>query len=159
MSVVTRGDNELKLLFDKFPRAAHDRLAERMNLLVEQLRERAQAAAPNRTGKLRREITGRVYADQADRIAGYVSIYAPGDNKEYPKAATLEYGTDKPRRALEQRFSARLGRISKRRIIARVSKAVHIRAFRYLRGSLDGLRPEIESAFAEALAAATENPT
>lgn len=158
MALITRGANELALRFDKFPTVAHKKLEERMGKVVEALRARAQAAAPKKTGKLASEITGRVFADQPDRIAGYVTVFAGNDAKEYPKAATLEYGTDKPRRAFERANGGILARLgaSKRRVTARVSKPVHIRAFKYLRGSIESMRPEIEAELAAGLAEATK---
>jgi hypothetical protein len=160
MSVITRGDRELGLRFEKFPTQAHAKLEEHMRKLVDALQARVEAAAPRgKTGRLKTEIKGRVFADSPSRVAGYVEVYAPGVPGEYAKAATLEYGTDKPRRVFERTggLLARVG-AGRRRIVARVSKPVHIRAFRYLRGSIEGMRPEVEAELALALAeAAGEN--
>jgi hypothetical protein len=144
MTVVTRGEREISQRFDEFPTAAHERLRQRITRLVDELQERAQAAAPERTGQLKSEITGRVFADNPQRVAGYVGIQAPSSN-DYAKAAALEYGVNKPRKIV-----ARAGR-AQRRIIERLSKTVHMRAFRYLRDSIEAMRPEIESELAAAL--------
>src|SRR5258708_1301555 len=161
MALITRGDHELALRFERFPTAAHAKLEGRMNKLVDRLQARAEAVAPQgKTGRLKSEIKGRGFADSPTRIAGYVEVYAPGDpKKEYPKAATLEYGTDKPReiaeRAAHGGLLARLRR-SQQRLASRVSKPVHIRAFRYLRGSIEDLRPEAEAELAAGLAEAAQ---
>jgi hypothetical protein len=153
-----KGFTELAARFEVIPQRAHDKMVERMQGLVDRLQARARAAAPlGKTGKLRASITGRVYSDTGSRIAGYVSIYAPDDpKKEYPKAATWEYGTSKPRKMREEHFSAKLGRMSKRRLVARITKPVTIVARRYLRGTLEDMRPEIEAELAAALAESVE---
>lgn len=160
-TVSTRGERELALRFDTLPARVHKKLEQRITALTDALQARIEAAAPYKTGKLRSEVTGRVYAGQSDRVAGYVSIYSPGDSKEYPKAATLEYGTDKPRRSFERatKIDALFGR-SRRRILSKVSRPVHIAAFAYLRGPFDSMRPEIQAALEEAIAeAAAEDDT
>jgi hypothetical protein len=154
MAVTIVGAREVELKFDKFPQEVHDALLERITSITESLRARAEAAAPRKTGRLRSEIKARVFSS-ANRIAGYVSIYAPGIEGEYAKAATLEYGTDKPRHAIE-RIAGRLGKV-RRRILARlISKPVHIEAFRYLRGPFEDLAPSIQSDLQAAIAEVTE---
>jgi hypothetical protein len=155
MTVEVRGTRELAARFDVMTTKARDRILERMTGLVDQMQARARAKAPFKTGKLRSEIIGRVYSDAVTRVAGYVSVYATDNPKrEYPKAATWEYGTKKGRKLKEEHFSARLGRMSKRRLVARVTKPVTIVARRYLRGTLEEMRPEIEAAIDAALAEA-----
>jgi hypothetical protein len=153
MTTIT-GDRELTLLFERFPASMHERLKNRVTELVAEMEARARAAAPRGvTGKLQSEIVGRVYADKPTRVAGYVSVYAPGDPKEYPKAATLEYGSDKPRRTFERLESSvadRHGR-AHRRIIARTEQPIHIRAYKYLHGALEGMESDIESELAAAV--------
>jgi hypothetical protein len=142
MAVIITGERELELKFDNFPREVHSALEERITAITENLRARVEAAAPRKTGLLRSEIKSRVYSSK-NRIAGYVSVYAPGREGEYAKAATLEYGTDKPRHAVS-RIMDRMGK-SHRRIMDRISKPVHIEAYRYLRGPFADLMPEIQS--------------
>jgi hypothetical protein len=156
MAVVTRGEREMSLRLDTFPARARQRIEVRITALTAKLEALAREAAPHKTGELRSEITGRVYADSSSRIAGYVSVFAPGNPKEYPKAATLEYGTDKPRRIFERGggIAARLG-LSQRRIASRVSKPARIEAFEYLRGPIEQMKPEIVLALNEALAETT----
>lgn len=153
MSVITRGDREVSLRFDTFPVRAHKKIVKRVDALTEQLRVRVEAAAPYRTGDLRSEITARVYTNKPDRVAGYVSVFAPGKPSEYPKAATLEYGSNKPRRIFERTsgIAARLG-LQKRRIVGRLSKPVRLEAFAYLRGPLAQMKPEVELSLNEAIA-------
>lgn len=160
MAVVTRGEREISLRFETFPTRARQKIEERIVTLIEQLDARVQAAAPYRTGALRSEITERIYDNKPDRVAGYVSVFAPNRPSEYPKAATLEYGTNKPRRMFERGggIAARLGQ-RQRRIVNRVSKPARIEAFAYLRGPLEEMKPEIEAALNEAVAeAAADTP-
>lgn len=161
MGLASKGDRQLAQLFDVFPKAAHDKLAARMVLIVDRLTARIQSQAPFKTGELRREIIGREFSDQPDRIAGRVEVYAPGVPGAYAKAATLEYGTDKPRRVFD-RTDSLIARATGRnkRLVQRVSKPVHIRAFRYLRNPIEEMREEIDAELSAAVAeAANENAT
>jgi hypothetical protein len=152
------GQREVELKFDTFPQVIHSRLQQRITEITESLRARAEAAAPRGAGpvhkghgRLHTEISARIYNSE-NRIAGYVSVYAPGLADEYAKAATLEYGSNKPRHAVE-RVVGRMGR-TRRRILDRISRPVHIEAFRYLRGPFDemapGIQADLESVVAEA---------
>ena len=155
MTVETRGDRDLALRFDTFPERAHKKLADRVTTLIDRLKGKVEGTAPFLTGRLRSEVTGTVYGDKPTRVAGYVEIYAPGAPAgEYAKAATLEYGTDKPRRAFERTASLvdRFGR-SRRRVLDKASRAVHIDAYRYLRGPFAEMKDE---AYAELTAALNE---
>src|SRR4029077_5776429 len=95
-------------------------------------------------------------------VAGYVQIRGgagEGNFNPYAKAATLEYGTDKARRVAERASQGLLARVGggKKRLVARANaKAVHIKAFRYLRDPLEEMRPEIEAELAAALAELTD---
>jgi hypothetical protein len=156
MTEIVRGERELKQLFETFPAWAHNRLEARIRRIVETLQERSQESAPlGKTHKLRSEFRSRVYADQPHRIAGYVSVFAGSDTREYPKAATLEYGTDKPRRLFERAAGGALvlGRKGRKtfRIVRRITRPVHIRAFRFLRQPFEDMRPEIEAQLEEAI--------
>jgi hypothetical protein len=155
MTAETTGDRELALRFETFPTRARAKLVDRITSLTDTLHARVEAATPHLTGKLQSEITSKVYADNPDRVAGYVEVYAPGAPGEYPKAATLEYGSDKPRRAFE-RTGGLLSRLGKprRRIAGRVSASVHIEAFRYLRGPFADLESEMYAELNAALAEA-----
>lgn len=151
-AVVLRGGAELSLRFDTFPEKARQRLEDRIASLTEALQARIEGAAPQKTGALRSEIKSRMYADNPNRVAGYVSVYAPGVASAYAKAATLEYGTSKPRRIFKQGVSTRLGRAN-RRVVKRMSKPARIQAFRYLRGPFEDMeqtmRDELNSVLAE----------
>jgi len=144
VGITTKGERELALRFDTFPQRARQKLEERITGLTDALLTRIQAATPYRTGKLRGEEASRVYDDQPERVAGYVSVTG-----EFPKAATLEYGTEKVRKRFSKSLASRLGG---RRLADRVTKPAHIAAFRYLRGPFEEMRPEIEAALTEALA-------
>lgn len=147
VTVVTRGDRETSLRFEKFPSKLTARLEQKIRELTELLDARVEAATPKKTGLLRTEITPKVYTgDSGDRVAGYVSVFAGGLAKEYPKAATLEYGSNKTRK-----LAARLAAPTKR-LEQRLSKRVHFEAFRYLRGPFEEMQPEIEAGLEETVA-------
>jgi hypothetical protein len=159
MGVITRGEREIDLAFETFPTKAHELLAERITGIIDTLQARIEEAAPEKTGLLRSEIHERLYADLPQRVAGYVQVIAARDPEhEYAKAASLEYGVNKPRRVAERanRFETLTGRLERphRLLAARLGSAVHMRAFRYLRGPIEQMRPEIEGELAEALNAA-----
>jgi len=155
VTVTVRGDRELALLFDQFPERMRGKLRERITALVSQLEGEIEAVTPVKTGRLRSEITERIYSDDPSRVAGYVSVYAASVTGEYAKAATLEYGTNKARRLTERRsLIARAFGRGRRRIVASMSKPVHIAARRYLRGPFETMEPEIRAALEEAMAEA-----
>lgn len=143
LGVTTRGERELAVRFTEFPQRLRQKLAARITVLTDALELRVQAAEPYKTGALRGETRERVYTDQPERIAGYVSVTA-----EFVKAATLEYGTDKVRRRLAKGLT---GRLLGRSLAQRISKPAHIAAFRYLRGPLEEMRPEAEAAIESVL--------
>jgi hypothetical protein len=151
-----KGERSLGVRLDKFTTSSRQKIEERIRGFTEELNVRIKAAAPIKTGKLRSEISPRIFTDSEKRIAGYVSVFAPGQNTEYAKAATLEYGSNKVRRRFEKsgialRLNARGHRIS-----TRLGKAAHIQAYRYLRDPLEQMRPQIEAGLNEALVEAAE---
>lgn len=151
-TVVTRGAREISLRFEAFPRKVHDKLQERIGELTAQLQAMVEAAAPKLTGLLRSEVTERTYGDAPERIAGYVQVYAPGVPGEYAKAATLEYGTNKPRRIPDANgVLHRFGK-GQKAIQSRLTKPVHTEAFRYLRGPLEEMTPQVRASLEEAIA-------
>lgn len=157
VKVTITGDRAAGARFDRFPVEARSNIVARIHALTDRLYDRVLAAEPFKTGRLKRETVVREFDDQADRVAGYVSIYAPGIPGEYAKAATLEYGTDKARKVADR--GGMLMRItgSSRRIHARLSKPVHIEAKRFLRGPLEDMRDEVETELEAALEEAAAN--
>lgn len=157
MGVTTRGDREISLRFEQFPARARGSIEARIRNLTDELDARIENAAPFRTGKLRSEITPSVYDDSPDRVAGVVSVFAPQAVGEYAKAATLEYGSNKPRRIFD-RSSSMMAKLlgSRRRVASRMTKPVHIAALAYLRGPFAEMEPEIQAELEAALAEATE---
>jgi hypothetical protein len=151
VKVTITGAREAGARFDRFPLAARDKIIARIHALTDRLYERILSAEPFRTGQLKSETVAREFDDRTERIAGYVSIYAPFYTGEYAKAATLEYGTDKPRKIASR--GGLLTRLtgSSRRIEARLSKPVHIEAMRFLRGPLEDMRAEVETELEAAL--------
>lgn len=149
MAVILKGNRELELKFDQFPQQLHGRLEARITQLIDSLQARIEGArpvSPGKSRKLRSEVKSRVYSSQ-NRIAGYVSIYAPGNSGEYAKAAALEYGSNKPRRSFERvgRMASLLTR-GRRRIVSRLSKPVHLEAYRYMRGPFEDSMSEFQAA-------------
>ena len=156
INVALTGEREVALRLERFPAELHTRLVQAVRELTDELYARIIDTEPFKTGKLKSETLEREFSDNPDRIAGYVSIYAPGDPDEYAKAATLEYGTDKPRKVPDRAhgFLMRLNG-SHRRIAARLSsQPVHIEARRYLRGPLAAMRSAVEARLEQAIAAA-----
>jgi hypothetical protein len=153
MSVITRGDREISARFEAFPQRAKAKLQERIGALTAQLEERVREAAPHKSGQLRSEVKLSMYSGQ-NRVAGYVSIYAGDNSKEYAKAATLEYGTDKPRRIPDHGGIFRRLGAGQKRIESRLTNPARIQAFRYLRGPLDQMKSEIEASLDEGIAEA-----
>lgn len=143
MAVVTRGDKEISLRFDQFPQQFKEALKSEIDELVAEALALSQKAAPRKTGKLRGELKGRTFIGET-RVAGYVSVYAGGDSNEYIKAATLEYGSKKPRRIFKKDVYTITKRGKKRRAVDRFTRPAVIREFRYLRGPLADMQPEIK---------------
>jgi hypothetical protein len=154
MAVVTRGEREVSLRFDTFPSKLRAKLEQRIRELTEALDARVEAAAPFKTGQLRSEIKSRIFNDTDTRVAGYVSVFAGDLQKEYAKAATLEYGTDKPRRIPDHGGVFRKLSVGQKRIESHLTKPAHIAAFRFLRGPLEQMRPEIQEALEQTVAEA-----
>lgn len=156
MSVIRRGDREISARFETFPDLAYGKLQSRIAALTAQLEERVEAATPFKTGLLRSEIKISMYGTREQRrVAGYVSVYAGSNSAEYAKAATLEYGSNKPRKLAERKGSLIMRLTSSSRSLARrISKAPRIEAFRYLRGPFEQMETEIQAALDEALAEA-----
>lgn len=151
MTVITRvtGGREIASRLDALPRRLRKRLKVRITELTEQLKVEVVAAAPVRTGRLRSQITSRIYADDNRRVAGYVSVYAPGVKDAYVKAGALEYG----RHAYPGTSRLILG--NNRRMKARLSKGNRIGAFRYLRGPLAEMRDVALAAIEQTVAEVT----
>lgn len=145
---------------EAFPWRIRRKLVRRVRSLTGVLEGAVRSAAPVRTGKLRSEIHSRLFADRPGRVAGYVEVYAPGDPKEYAKAATLEYGSDASRRIFHRDaagqilYGRRFGRAAK--LVRSRTRPVHIQAYRYLRGPLAQLRPEFIAAIDEVAGRAAE---
>jgi hypothetical protein len=150
-AVVTRGASELSLRFESFPAKARAILEQRIVSLTSRLQSAVEEAAPKRTGKLASEIVERIFADQASRVAGYVQVYAPQSPDEYAKAATLEYGSNKPRRLADHGGIFRRLGAGQRRIESRLTKPTHIEAFRYLHGPFEELKPQMQEQLQAAL--------
>jgi hypothetical protein len=143
MAVVTRGDKEISLRFDQFPQQCKEALKSEIDELVDELLARSQKAAPKKTGKLRGELKGRSFIGET-RVAGYVSVYAGNDSNEYIKANTLEYGSRKARRIFKKDVYTVTKRGKKRRAVDRLTRPAVIREFRYLRGPLEEMQPEVK---------------
>lgn len=154
------GDRLLAARLEAFPADLHAALLDRIQTGMQSVRDQVEAVVPRLTGRLATEIVLRVYAETVKRVAAYISVYTPepgpAPHNEYAKAATLEYGSNKPRavRDLNSGVMTRL-RGSHRRIKARMSKPVDIEARRYLRGPFEIGEPEIMAMINDAVAQVT----
>jgi hypothetical protein len=159
MSALVSGDREVALGYERFPDELRDRIRARMQRIVDRLESASRDAAPYKTGKLKSEIHGRVYADNPQRVAGYVQVTAAGGGSdEYRKAGALEYGVNKSR-SIAGRLAGRnlVSRLRSQRVRDRlINSPIHQRAYRYLRGPLDEMRGEIEAEMTEAIGEATQ---
>lgn len=157
MAVIIRGDREISQRFETFPTALRASLSARIRALTDELYARVEAVVPRKTGKLASEIVARVYDDSPTRVAGYVSVYAPGDSREYPKAASLEYGTNKARRRFSKTQTIINRRGKTQRAVERLSRPVHLAARRYLRGPLQDMGPEVRTELEAAVQKAVDD--
>jgi hypothetical protein len=158
MSALVSGDREVALAYERFPDELRERIRARMQRIVDRLESASRDAAPYKTGKLKSEIRGHVYADNPQRVAGYVQVDAAGGGSdEYRKAGALEYGVHKTRslagRLAGHNFTARL---RSSRVRDRLNGPIQQRAYRYLRGPLDEMRGDIEAEMTQAIGEATE---
>ena len=136
---VITGDRRVVARFSEWPKELHDSLLAKIRALTDALEDRVQALTPDRTGKLKDEITSRVF-DDPQKIKGLVTLEGGLTKSEYIKAAALEYGSHrgvKPR-AYQRTISEAFGRdISPTRINVRAYDSfTNIDARFYLRGGL-----------------------
>lgn len=159
VTVTTHGERELAIRFERFPEELRERLAARIDGFTAELLARVEGKTPVLTGALQGEEGERTYNDRPGRIAGYVGVYAAGaadPTNAYAKAATIEYGTDKPRRAFERKGTlAQMLTGNRRRIVEKLSRQVHIEPARYLRDPIQDMQPEVLAGIAEELAQVT----
>ena len=145
---VITGDRRIVARFGEWPKELHDALFVRIKALTEALEGRVQALAPERTGKLKSEITSRVFNDP-QKIKGLVTLDGGLSGSEYAKAAALEYGA--PGRGGRHEVSSysrtiaeAFGRdISPKRIdVSAYKRIANIDARVYLRGGLADVEAE-----------------
>jgi hypothetical protein len=157
ISVTITGDRALQVKLDELPSRIHDRLVGPITRLTERLEAAVREDAPDRTGKLRSEITSRVY-DDPDRITGRVFIAAGDDKEAYGKAAALEYGAHGT--AQVSAHEARLDHVFSRLVapmevmVRRHSRRLDIAARLFFRGPERALAPEAEAEIRAAIDAA-----
>jgi len=154
IEITETGAREIGARLENFTPSLHARLTERIEAATAELWESVEEVVPHLTGRLASEIASRLFSGARNRVAGYVSVYAPnpGPHNEYAKAATLEYGSNKPR-AVRDETHGIITRLagSSRRIRARMSSPVNLAARRYLRGPLEELRGPIMVSLEEAV--------
>lgn len=138
------GDRAATLRFDRFPDAVHDRLLSALERIEKRLEAAVLADAPQRSGRLRNLIGGRVY-DHGNRIAAVVGVNDKTESGSR-KAAALEYGSTK--KALDVRsHQARLDHfwaniVTPRMVLVRLHARIpNIAPQRYLRGPIGRIRP------------------
>ena len=146
--VVITGERRVVARFEKWPAELHDALLERIRALTADLEARVRALAPERTGKLKSEITSHLY-DDPQRIKGVVTLDGDLPGSEYAKAAALEYGAPGRGgrfrvRAYRRTITEAFGRdIPSTRIdVSAYSRIANLDARAYLRGGLAGMEAE-----------------
>jgi hypothetical protein len=156
---VITGDRSVVARFGTWPKEIHDTLLARIRTLTSELEERVRALAPERTGKLKSEITSRVF-DDPQKIKGLVTLDGDLSPSEYAKAAALEYGAPGRGgrfkvRAYRRTISEAFGRdISPTSIdVDAYSRVANIDEHLFLRGGLAGME---EQATTELTAAMNE---
>jgi hypothetical protein len=157
MPVKVTGDDRVLQMLDRMPDLVKTKLRERITAMIEGLAGAVRAATPYKTGKLRSEISSRVFSDKPGRVAGYVSVQAAGNVQEILKAATLEYGSHKWRAAVraggsrKDKVWERLTR-GKKRIRLRLDRSRKLIVARmYLRGPMRDMSGEMLDELADAV--------
>lgn len=150
IGVFITGARELDLKFDQFPQSAHRNLRQRIDGLTTELYARVEAAIPKRTGRLAGEVS-KALRDKPERITGVISISA-----EFAKAGALEYGAHRtaPVKAHAMRLMHLWGRPAPSPLTVEVpahARTPNIEAERFMRGSIEGMRAEVEAALRQAL--------
>ena len=146
--VVITGDRRIVARFEQWPAELHDALLARIRALTADLEARVRALAPERTGKLKSEITSRLY-DDPQRIKGMVTLDGDLPGSEYAKAAALEYGAPGRGgrfkvRAYRRTIAEAFGRdIAPTRVdVGAYSRLANLDARAYLRGGLAGMETQ-----------------
>lgn len=142
--IIVEGDRKVALMFDKFPASMHDRLKAVIVTDVAELAAAVRSAVPKKTGKLASEVVSGV-RDAKGAITGTVTFAA-----EFAKAGALEYGgTGKPfkvaphRMTLDHVFATQ---ISPEQVLVQAhTRSIHFAARRFLRGSIEARKAQIES--------------
>lgn len=146
IGVLVDGDRRVEAQFDAIPRALHDDLLDLFQGLVPELTARVQAAAPDRTGKLRSQIKGQVFDDKT-RISGRVAVGGDSGN-DLAKAGALEFGAHGTARvsAHEMRLDHLWGEMLNAPMMVMVeahTRQLDLMAQRFLRDPFAGLEGEI----------------
>ena len=148
IDVVITGDRRIVARFEQWPAELHDVLLERIRALTADLEARVRALAPERTGKLKSEITSHLY-DDPQRIKGVVTLDGDLPGSEYANAAALEYGAPGRGgrfkvRAHSRTITEAFGRdIPSTRIdVGAYSRIANLDARTYLRGGLAGMEAD-----------------
>lgn len=152
--VFITGAREVELAFDEeIPLEFHQILYEQVAFFTKELEAVEQARIPRRTGELASEMDEWV-DDAINRITGYVSF--TGD---YAKAGALEYGAPGPRnRNSVKAHPERLSHVFARHLaapltvmVAAHTRRLNIREYRFARGALETLTPQIEAGLQTAI--------
>lgn len=157
--VTVTGDRKVALRFETFPTKLHDRLLSRITALTAVLAAKVRARVPVLTGKLKSEITQRVFDDAPRKITGRISV-----DGEYAKAGALEFGAHGSARVdahmarLNLVFGHRLG-APLQVMVAAHRRTLNLPAKRFMRGpfleSGAAIKAELEDAVSDTI---EENP-
>ena len=145
------GMRRVEIHFDEFPKHVHDRLKDAIESYTEILYARIEEATPSRTGKLRSQERARVFADNPNRVAGYIDIDAEKGSGAFAKAAALEYGAHNSTKVsshamrLDHYWSDRLAAPTTV-LVGAYTRTANIVAQRFMRDPTAEMQPQITAA-------------
>lgn len=152
---ITVDDRRILARLDGLHDVVRERLIGAMTRIESRLEAGVRAAAPQKTGALRSQVSGRVYQDNPNRVAAYVGVYTrSGDASR--KAAALEYGSRGvavPVQAHQARLAHVFGRAIAPMTVTRKghTRKPNIQPKHYLRGTFQAQRGSIVAELQAAL--------
>ncbi len=150
---VVAGERDIAARLEQLPQKLRARLEQRIGGLTRSLADRVRGAEPQRTGKLRGETHDSVRATD-ELVLGKVFVSADSSS-DHAKAGALEYGAHS---SVKVRSYQRAGHNPQgeraEQIVAAYTRQANILARRFERGSLEGMRGQIESELRAAIAEA-----
>ena len=154
------GMRRVEVHFDEFPTQVHGDLKDTIETYTDILYARIEAATPSRTGELRSQERARVFADNPNRVAGYIDIDAEKGSGAFAKAAALEYGAHNSAKVsahamrLDHYWSNRLAAPTTV-MVGAYTRTANIVAHRFMRDPTAEMQPQITAALHAAVEKAT----